>query len=103
MKYNHRLDKVRNHIQQFFANKDITPLIYHNLAHTEFVVSSAAKIASHYGLDDRDSFIVGAAAWFHDAGYYSGPALHHEERGANLAAEYLTHEGIEPETIEAVK
>lgn len=103
MKYNHRLDKVRNHIQQFFANKDVTPLIYHNLVHTEFVVSSAAKIANHYGLDDRDSFIVGTAAWFHDTGYYNGPALRHEERGADLAAAYLSEDGIDPETIEAVR
>ena len=103
MNYNHRLDKVRHHVNQFFGNKEISQLIYHNLTHTESVVSNAAQIADHYKLSDKDSFIVGAAAWFHDTGYNIGEASGHEKRGADLAAEYLTEDGISEDVISEVK
>ncbi|CAG4994169.1 hypothetical protein DYBT9275_01335 [Dyadobacter sp. CECT 9275] len=103
MNYNNRLDKVRHHVQHFFGNSEIAELIYHNLTHTESVVSNAAKIANHYGLSDRDSFVVGAAAWFHDTGYYTGQSSSHELRGAELASEFLAGEGFDEGIIENVK
>ena len=103
MNYNHRLDKVRHHVKQFFGNKDIAQLIYHNLTHTESVVVHATQIASHYNLDERENFIVGAAAWFHDTGYQDGIAMDHEERGAMLAAAFLSEDGIPQDIIEEVK
>lgn len=103
MNYNHRLDKVRHHVNQFLGNKEISQLIYHNLEHTESVVSHAAQIADHYHLDERDSFIVGAAAWFHDTGYYSGEASGHEQRGADLAAEFLMEDGIKEDVINEIR
>lgn len=103
MNYNHRLDKVRRHVNQFFGDKEISQLIYHNLTHTESVVSNAAQIADHYKLSDKDSFIVGAAAWFHDTGYNIGQAAGHEQRGADLAAEFLTEDGIGEDVISEVK
>jgi len=103
MNYNHRLDKVRHHVKQFFGSKDISQLIYHNLTHTESVVAHAAQIADHYHLDERDFFIVGAAAWFHDTGYKEGIATDHEQRGAALASVYLTADGIPQEIIDEVQ
>ena len=103
MNYNHRLDKVRHHVKQFFGNKDIAQLIYHNLTHTESVVVHATQIASHYNLDERENFIVGAAAWFHDTGYQDGIAMDHEERGAMLAAAFLSEDGIPQDIIDEVK
>ncbi|WP_229253922.1 Pycsar system effector family protein [Dyadobacter sp. NIV53] len=81
------------------GNKEISQLLYHNLVHTESVVAHAAQIADHYHLDERDSFIVGAAAWFHDTGYYDGDAPGHEQRGADMAARFLTEDGIKDDVI----
>lgn len=103
MNYIHRLDKVKQHVQQFFGGENFPQLIYHNLAHTELVVSHAAEIAEHYKLDEQDSFIVGAAAWFHDTGYYVGDAPGHEQRGADMAAAFLLDDGIKQEVIDEVK
>ncbi|MCE7039366.1 Pycsar system effector family protein [Dyadobacter sp. CY312] len=103
MNYNHRLDKVRHYVNQFLANKTISELTYHNLAHTESVVANATRIADFYQLDEKDTFIVSAAAWFHDTGYNSGEARGHEQRGAELAAEFLTEDGIPAEIISQVK
>jgi predicted metal-dependent HD superfamily phosphohydrolase len=103
MNYNHRLDKVRHHVKSFFGSKEIAQLLYHNLTHTESVVSNAARIADHYQLDDRNFFVVGAAAWFHDTGYYAGEAAGHEQLGAQLAAAFLKEDGIPDDIIEDVK
>jgi predicted metal-dependent HD superfamily phosphohydrolase len=103
MNYNHRLDKVRHHVNQLLGNKSISELIYHNLAHTESVVAHATRIADFYQLDEKDTFIVSAAAWFHDTGYYSGEAKGHEQRGAELAANFLKEDGIPEEIVSQVR
>lgn len=103
MNYNHQLDKVRHHVRHIFETRAITQLVYHNLAHTESVVSNAAKIAGHYRLDEKETFIVTTAAWFHDTGYCNGEASGHEQRGAELAAEYLKKEEVDEKIIREVE
>ncbi|GGN02336.1 hypothetical protein GCM10010967_41210 [Dyadobacter beijingensis] len=103
MNYNHRLDKVKHHVHHFFGTKALTQLSYHNLAHTESVVANAVKIANHYRLEDRETFIVVAAAWFHDTGYSTGEAAGHEKRGAGMAAEFLRSEEVEEDVIAEVE
>ncbi|TLU99383.1 Pycsar system effector family protein [Dyadobacter luticola] len=102
MNYHHRLDKVKHHVQHFFGTKALSQLSYHNLVHTESVVASAVKIANHYQLDDRDTFIVVTSAWFHDIGYCTGEATGHEVRGAEMAAEFLREEEIDESVVAEV-
>lgn len=103
MNYNHRLDKVKHHVHHFFGTKALAQLSYHNLVHTESVVANAVKIANHYRLEDRETFIVVTAAWFHDTGYSTGDAVGHEKRGAGMAAEFLRSEGAEEDVIAEVE
>ncbi|WP_026631672.1 Pycsar system effector family protein [Dyadobacter alkalitolerans] len=103
MNYNHRLDKVRHYVHHFFGTKELAQLSYHNLVHTEAVVSNAVKIANHYRLEDKETFIVVTAAWFHDTGYSTGDAAGHEQRGAALAAEFLRSEEMEESVIAEVE
>ncbi|MCF2487220.1 Pycsar system effector family protein [Dyadobacter sp. CY347] len=103
MNYNHRLDKVRHYVHHFFGTKELAQLSYHNLVHTEAVVSNAVKIANHYRLEDKETFIVVTAAWFHDTGYSTGEAAGHEQRGAALAAGFLRSEEIEESVIAEVE
>ncbi|MGX5853136.1 Pycsar system effector family protein [Dyadobacter jiangsuensis] len=103
MNYNHRLDKVKHHVHHFFGTKALAQLSYHNLVHTESVVGNAVKIANHYRLEDKETFIVVTAAWFHDTGYSTGEAAGHEKRGAAMAAEFLRSEEVEEEVIAEVE
>lgn len=103
MNYNHRLDKVKQHVHHFFGTKALAQLSYHNLIHTEAVVANAVKIANHYRLEDRETFIVVTSAWFHDTGYSTGEAVGHERRGAEIAAEFLRSEGVDESVIEEVQ
>ncbi|GGH44005.1 hypothetical protein GCM10007423_41820 [Dyadobacter endophyticus] len=103
MNYNHRLDKVKHHVHHFFGTKALAQLSYHNLVHTESVVANAVKIANHYRLEDKETFIVVTAAWFHDTGYSTGEAEGHEKRGAEMAAEFLRAEEVDEEVISEVQ
>ncbi len=103
MNYNHRLDKVKHHVHHFFGTKALAQLSYHNLVHTESVVANAVKIANHYRLEDKETFIVVTAAWFHDTGYSSGEAEGHEKRGAAMAAEFLRSEEVDEDVIAEVE
>ena len=103
MNYSPLLDKVKQHVFHFFKTKGDQKFVYHNLSHTEAVAANATNIAAHYQLSDRDFFIVVTAAWFHDTGYLAGDPQSHEERGAEIAAEFLAGLNIDPGTIGEVK
>lgn len=99
MNYREILDQLRLHVANVFQAQSDSRLIYHNLNHTEQVVENAIKIANHYQLSDEDFFIVTAASWFHDLGYFFD-CSQHEASGAGLAAEFLKEKGI-PEAVSA--
>ncbi len=103
MNYTRLIEQVKQYVVHFFKAKGEQKFAYHNLSHTGAVVSNAAKIASHYQLGEKDVFIITTAAWFHDAGYFSGGPADHEIRGADMAAGYLKEIGIDDETIQAVQ
>ena len=57
-------DKVKQHVVHFFKSRGEQKFAYHNLAHTESVVSNVLRLARYYKLDERDTFIVTTAAWW---------------------------------------
>jgi len=103
MNYSKLLEHVQHHVLLFFKTREDDALIYHNITHTEEVAGHAAKIAAHYELHEKDTFIVVTAGWFHDMGYWTGDAPGHEVRGAELARQYLTDKEVKEEVIEAVQ
>lgn len=103
MNYTQLSEQVKQYVVYFFKTKGDQKFVYHNLSHTEAVVSNAARIASYYKLGEKDTFIVITAAWFHDTGYFTGDPLDHETRGADIAAGFLKTKEIDDETIEAVR
>jgi predicted metal-dependent HD superfamily phosphohydrolase len=103
MNYSDVLHKIEQYVTSLFEANHRSHLYYHNLTHTRSVVSSARQIATYYHLDDHDSFVVMAAAWFHDSGYLVGPPENHEQKGAELAETCLKENGTDAPTIDAVK
>src|SRR3954454_21255719 len=102
MNYRLLLEQVQSHVQSHYKIQNKPALLYHNNSHIEYTVSAATQIANHYRLDDKDFFIVIAAAWFHDIGYLEG-AKGHEERSANEAGQYLLTLQVDNAVSEAVK
>src|SRR3954451_9819598 len=104
MLMNYRLltEQVQSHVQSLYKLQNKPALLYHNISHIEYTVSAATQIANHYRLDDKDFFIVIAAAWFHDIGYFED-AKGHEERSALEAGLYLLSLQVDTTVTEAVK
>lgn len=102
MNYREILDQLRTHVANVFQAKSESRLVYHNLQHTEQVVENTVKIANHYQLADEDFFIVTAASWFHDLGYFYD-CQQHEASGAKLAAEFLKEKGVSDAVIDQVE
>ncbi|HEX6332632.1 MAG TPA: Pycsar system effector family protein [Flavisolibacter sp.] len=95
-------DSVRQFVKTFMHDHQNINLLYHNLHHTEKVADAAKEIAKHYRLNDRDTFIVLTAAWFHDLGYYINIGSH-RQAGADKAVEFLRRAGVDDATIMAVR
>lgn len=102
MNYQAILEQVQQYLLSFFNAHHNAKLLYHNREHTEGVVKAATAIANHYQLNDRDFFIVIAAAWFHDTGYYEEPG-NHEAKGAAMAESFLRNTGPDEATINEIK
>lgn len=103
MNYTQLQEQVKQHVLHFFKTNEDQKFAYHNLLHTEAVVSNAARIASHYQLGEKDFFVITTSAWFHDIGYFAGGPNGHEARGADIAADFLKSLGINDEAIQAVR
>ncbi|MBV4359184.1 Pycsar system effector family protein [Pinibacter aurantiacus] len=103
MNYAQLLEDIKHEVTVFFQMNDKGIYSYHNLAHTQNVVANVGKIARYYKLDDKDSFIVNAAAWYHDTGYQIGGGRDHEQQGAAMAENFLLARAVDQSIIEAVK
>lgn len=99
--YSELVGEAADYVRAYMDEHANPRLLYHNLSHTEQVVEAATEIARHYGLSGRDLFVVLAAAWFHDIGYYDDPG-NHEQAGAARAEDFLKGQGVEEETVAAV-
>lgn len=69
------------------ANRNQFP--YHNLTHTQNVVTHAFEIASHYEISEKEIAQLGLAAWFHDVGHlYTRPA-EHEQKSVEIMKAFM--------------
>ena len=78
MNYRVTIDKIQAYVHQCFQERGKPELYYHNVQHTEDVVTAVTQIGNHYQLSDEDFFVVTAAAWLHDIGYLQSQENHEE-------------------------
>ena len=98
------LKSVAQYAQSFFEEYKRPDLVYHNAVHTKAVVQNAQQIAKKYDLSQEEYYIIMAAAWLHDLGYYvNNSAVNHEVESAKLAVDYLKSREFEDFIIEGVK
>lgn len=84
------LEETENYIRTLFREHCDDTFFFHNLSHTQKVVSRTIEIAERMNLGIDDTFKVTTAAWFHDAGYlFVHPSLH-EERSKKVMLEFMT-------------
>jgi len=103
MNYNELLKKIVDYINLFYVDHPDARLCYHNYVHINDAVDAAKKIADHYQLNEHDSFIVCAAAWFHDIGYLVAEPQLHEAKSAETAQNFLKSIDVSEEDIDEIK
>lgn len=103
MDYKTILEDAKHWIKDYTAkNNPQQNYCFHNLVHTLDVVNAVELMADHYELSARDRFVVLAAAYFHDVGYFTGGAADHEKRSAALVADFLSHREVDRDLIDEV-
>lgn len=82
------ISKARAFAENVFKDRSFDDRPFHNLEHTQNVVSAVEEIGTHIELteDEMESAIV--AAWLHDIGYLQGEG-DHERHSADKARELL--------------
>ena len=84
------LEDIEHYVRTLFSEYCGESFYFHNISHTEKVVSRTTEIAGHMNLNTRDAFSVTAAAWFHDTGYlFVLPAVH-EEKSTEIMLDFMS-------------
>ena len=96
------LTKIQEFVTDHFRQKVDAGFVFHNLTHTQEVVSAAEEMAEHYGLSEEDRFVLSTAAWFHDSGFASGTAMGHEAESVRIATEFLVANRVASGIIQKV-
>jgi predicted metal-dependent HD superfamily phosphohydrolase len=95
------LAKAEQHVVKLLSENLASWAVYHNFDHTEEVVRAAEEIAKGEELTKSETELVTLAALFHDAGYAT-TVDGHEEKSAQLAAEFLKANDYPQEKIDKV-
>jgi predicted metal-dependent HD superfamily phosphohydrolase len=102
MDYQLTIKQAEDFIRKYIHAYDNPNLVYHNILHTENVVSVTNQIAKQHQLSDKELFIVTAAAWFLHIGYYkdlSDP----EQASIKITGEFFQNSQIDEETIHSIE
>ena len=93
---------AEKYVVDLFTRLASTYLVYHNLSHTERVVVHAMEIADHYGLNEKDRFILSVAAWFHDTGHLITDIPLHEQASVRLMRSFFVDRDVDEALIDTI-
>ena len=96
------LAKVENYVTTHLSNQLSNDFVYHNLAHTQRVVSAVKELIEKESLDEENKELLILAAWLHDVGY-TKTIEGHEEVSAEMARTFLTEVNYADEHIKKVE
>ena len=90
MDYHDIYKKIEGFVIELFEKNQDGKLFFHNLEHTEAVVERSKEIAAQYSLNEKDQFVLYAAAWFHDTGHLFETPERHELKSVELMKDFLS-------------
>ncbi len=95
------LQMTEDYVQALLAQRTPQKNTYHNLAHTQNVVSASIEIGTGEHLNPEEMDILQIAAWFHDTGYIE-KSSGHEEISAMFASNFLSENGYPHDRIDKI-
>lgn len=85
-----------------YLNENLdSSFVYHNLAHTQRVVSKAKELIEESNLPDEEAQLLLIAAWFHDVGF-TKIINGHEKQSVKIASEFLKSHKVSDDKIKTV-
>src|ERR1700712_2830469 len=100
---NHNLYKrIEQHVKNLFADNNNAALVFHNLKHTQTVVSRTEEIAAHYNLSNQDMLVLFVAAWFHDTGHLFTEPVGHEAKSVEIMRKFMTANMVDEALIKNI-
>jgi predicted metal-dependent HD superfamily phosphohydrolase len=83
------------------TNKLGTKYVYHNLSHTQRVVSKTKELLENIEISETDAENLEIAAWFHDTGF-TEKAENHETESIKIVEVFLKEHKVDAKRIEAI-
>jgi predicted metal-dependent HD superfamily phosphohydrolase len=102
MNYEMLISRAEDFVTKYMHEHVNPALLFHNISHTQSVVSITRQLAKHYELNDKEFFIVVAAAWFLNSGYCID-VLNPEQTATELLGTCFNNSGVDGETIQSIK
>lgn len=97
----HLIEDAEAFVTSYLKNHLNPSFVYHNLAHTQRVVSKLRKIIEETDLSKNEKEQLLIAAWFHDTGF--GKTIDgHEEESAKIAKSFLSKKHVAEKDIQAI-
>ncbi len=96
------IKKADQFVLNLFKNELNEIYVYHNYTHTCRVVKSTQEIIENTKISVKEEQSLLLAAWLHDVGYING-SDNHEERGAQIAEDFLNKHEVDKDIIDQVK
>ena len=87
---------AEKHVFNLLNNELDAAYVYHNITHTQDVVSYTAELAENLGVDEVSKENLQLAALFHDAGFVKG-ANNHEEESVRILVDFLKGKDFDAE------
>ena len=103
MNYSDLLKKTENHVIGFYKDHADPNLFYHNQSHAMDILEKTKKIAAHYYLDERTTFITCAAACFSEAGQLIKNVKPQKVESAKLARAFFISLVLNEKDIVAIE
>lgn len=101
--YKELMASTEEYVTGLYKDANKHNIVYHNLAHTQTVVTRVYEIAAHYELSEKDLTILGVAAWFHDVGHlYTNPSLH-EIKSVEIMKEFMKQQPAGDEIVDEIE
>ncbi len=87
--YKKLMNAAEEYVSDAYKSANKNQFSYHNLNHTQNVVTHAFEIASHYELSEKEIAQLGLAAWFHDIGHLTTTPAEHEQKGVEIMRAFM--------------
>ena len=95
------IKKAEQFVTEYLNTNLDTSFVYHNIAHTQRVVSKINELLEEFELNDKEKEQLLLAAWFHDTGF-SKTIDNHEKESVKIAEGFLKSVNASEDTVQSV-